>query len=89
MLYHLTFQGTGLVVTVRTLLPKPKPAIESLAAEIPGAEWIEREVHELLGAEFSGHPDPRHLVLADDWPDGVHPLRKLFDSDTQTRRGAA
>lgn len=88
LLYHVTFQGTGLVCTVQTLLPKPQPSIESLATELPAAEWIEREVHELLGVEFRGHPDPRHLVLADDWPDAVHPLRKALGS-AQAREGAA
>jgi Ni,Fe-hydrogenase III component G len=43
---------------------------------IPGAEWIEREIHDILGIEIKHHPNMRRLVLADDWPEGVYPLRK-------------
>jgi len=41
-----------------------------------GALWIEREMHELLGVNFPGHPNLKKLLLPDDWPDGVYPLRK-------------
>jgi Ni,Fe-hydrogenase III large subunit len=46
---------------------------------VPAAHWYEREVQDLLGLVPLGHPDPRRLVLHDDWPDGIHPLRKDFD----------
>ncbi|MHC5035633.1 MAG: NADH-quinone oxidoreductase subunit C [Planctomycetota bacterium] len=37
---------------------------------------MEREMNDLLGIVFEGHPDPRRLILADDWPEGVYPLRR-------------
>lgn len=56
-------------------------SIPSITDIIPGAGWAEREVFDMIGVEPSGHPDPRRLVLPDDWPDNVHPLRKDFKAD--------
>ncbi len=53
-----------------------KPQIESITPLLRAAGWAEREMRDLVGIEPVGHPDPRRLVLPDDWPDGVHPLRK-------------
>jgi len=58
-----------------------KASIPSFTEIIPGAGWAEREVYDMIGVEPIGHPDPRRLVLPDDWPDGVHPLRKDFKVD--------
>ncbi|PJB28673.1 hypothetical protein CO111_00985 [Candidatus Desantisbacteria bacterium CG_4_9_14_3_um_filter_50_7] len=77
-LYHFDFDSIGTVVTVKTLIPKSAPEIESIATIIPGANFIEREVYDMLGIKFIGHPDPRRLLLSDDWPEGVHPLRRDF-----------
>lgn len=52
----------------------------SIAARVPAAAWAEREVQDLFGYQAVGHPDPRALVLPDDWPGHVHPLREVsFD----------
>ncbi|MRR08830.1 Fe-S-binding domain-containing protein, partial [bacterium] len=56
-----------------------RPRLPSITPVIAGANWSEREIRDLLGVEFDGHPDPRRLVLSDDWPQGVHPLRRDFD----------
>ena len=45
------------------------------------AEWIEREMWELLGISFTGHPDQRHLLLQDDWPEGQYPLRRDYQKE--------
>jgi NADH-quinone oxidoreductase subunit C len=50
--------------------------LESIAEICPAAEWIEREIWELLGVEFEGHPDLRHLLLDDNWPADDYPLRR-------------
>lgn len=78
ILYHWAFDKTNLVVTVRTKLNREKPEIESLAGICVGAEWIEREMWELLGINFLNHPDMRHLLLVDDWPEGEYPLRRDY-----------
>jgi len=69
----------GVVVTLKALARRPDLSLDSIANVIPAANWIEREMHDLLGVNFRGHPDMRRLVLDDSWPEGVHPLRKSFD----------
>ncbi|MFH1371371.1 MAG: NADH-quinone oxidoreductase subunit C [Planctomycetota bacterium] len=77
VLYHFAHDQTGCFLTVKTFIrDKEKPGVESIAQFIPGAMWIEREMHDLMGIEFRNHPDMRRLILADDWPEGVYPLRK-------------
>ncbi len=76
ILYHFSFDELNKIVTLRVLLPKDKCQVESVAPIIPGADWIEREIAELLGVKFLNHPDPRRLLLAEDWPEGKFPLRQ-------------
>jgi NADH:ubiquinone oxidoreductase subunit C len=77
ILYHFSFDKTGQMVTIRTLLKdKEHPETDSLATTFKAAEWIEREMHEILGINFKGHPNLAHLLLVDDWPEGEYPLRK-------------
>jgi Ni,Fe-hydrogenase III component G len=76
VLYHWALDGKGLIVTMRTLLGHEAPELDSIAVICPAAEWIEREMWELLGIHFRGHPDLRHLLLADDWPQDNYPLRR-------------
>jgi NADH:ubiquinone oxidoreductase subunit C len=78
ILYHWAFDYIGCVVSVRVKLDKQKPEIDSIAPLCRGAEWIEREMWELMGIVFRGHPDLRHLLLMDDWPAGKFPLRRDF-----------
>lgn len=65
-----------LYLTVRAMLDREQPTIPTITDLIPGAKWAENEIQDLLGVKVEGHPDPRRLVLADDWPDGIYPLRK-------------
>ncbi len=77
VLYHYSYDRTGCVITIKAFIrDRQQPKIQSIAPFLPGAEWIEREIHDLFGIDFPGHPDMRRLILADDWPDGVYPLRK-------------
>ena len=79
VLYHWCIEPPGVVITLKALAIRPELAMDSIANAVPAANWIEREMHDLLGANFPGHPDMRRLVLDDTWPEGVHPLRKSFD----------
>ncbi len=79
LLYHFSFDPLGTFITLRVTSPKKDPRIESLAPYMKAAEWIEREIHELLGIEFLHHPNMQHLLLRDDWPKETYPLRKDFD----------
>ena len=78
ILYHWAFDRLDLVLTVRTRLDREHPEIESIAPVCAAAEWIEREMWELLGIQFRNHPDMRHLLLSDDWPEGKYPLRRDY-----------
>ncbi len=65
-------------LTMKTLLPaegEECPEIKTLSAVWPVADWFERETAELFGIVFVGHPDPRHLMLDEDW-DGEYPMRR-------------
>jgi Ni,Fe-hydrogenase III component G len=78
ILYHWAFDPLGLVVTLRTRLDREHPEIESVASICKGTEWIEREMWELLGIRFRNHPDLRHLLLDESWPEGKYPLRRDY-----------
>ncbi len=82
LLYHFMVPAEHRMVTVRTLVKKPAPEIRSLGAFLPAAIWIERELHDILGVSFTGHPDLRRLIMADDWPEHVYPLRREFKEPT-------
>ena len=79
ILYHFSNDETGCIVTVKAFIrDRENPSIESITPFIPAAEWIEREIYDILGIEIKNHPNMRRLILADDWPEGVYPLRKDF-----------
>jgi NADH-quinone oxidoreductase subunit D len=63
-------------VTIRTRVPEPRPEIETITDIVPGAALYEREVFDLLGVKFLGHPDLERLILPESWPKGQYPLRK-------------
>ena len=79
ILYHWCFEPQGVAVTLKVLAARPELTVDSLANISPAANWIEREMHDLFGANFRNHPDMRRLILDDSWPEGVHPMRKDFD----------
>ncbi len=76
ILYHFAFDKLGMIVSICVLLDRENPEIDSACLGIKAIEWIEREIAELLGVKFRNHPDPRRLLLGDDWPKGNYPLRR-------------
>ncbi len=78
ILYHFLIEDINLLISLRVKLQKSKLEIDSLVPVFEGANWIEREMHEILGINFKGHPDLKRLLLPDDWPDGVYPLRRDY-----------
>jgi NADH:ubiquinone oxidoreductase subunit C len=78
ILYHFTLEEINLVLSLRVTLPKTQPEIASLTSVFTAAHWIEREIHELLGINFIGHPNLAPLLLPEEWPQGVYPLRKDY-----------
>jgi len=75
-LYH--FVGGAAVVTLRVLVPYHDTRIPSVCPVIPSATLYERELQEMFGFVIEGTPDTSRLLLPDDWPEGVFPLRKSF-----------
>ena len=61
---------------VRTFLNEPDLIVPSVVPLWPGANWLEREVWDLFGITFDGHPDHRRIVLPDEFT--AHPLRKDY-----------
>jgi membrane-bound hydrogenase subunit beta len=74
ILYH--FSSPVANINVRTEIPKAAPHIETICPVIPGAILYERELQDMFGMVVDRIPDPRPLVLPDDWPAGQFPLRK-------------
>ena len=78
VIYHLFSNGVSL--NLRTFTPKAKPEIDTITDILPGAALYEREAQDLLGIIAKGHPDPRRLILPEEWPEGVYPLRKDYST---------
>jgi Ni,Fe-hydrogenase III component G len=76
ILYHFCCHAA--IVTLRVKVPRLSPSIPSICSAIPSATLYERELMELFGLEIVGTPNTDRLVLSDDWPKGVYPLRKDF-----------
>jgi Ni,Fe-hydrogenase III large subunit/Ni,Fe-hydrogenase III component G len=74
--HNFAFENDHVLASVMVDLPADAPRIDSIAREVPAANWAEREMRDLLGIEPVGCPNLKRLVLPDGWPEGVHPLRK-------------
>ena len=64
-------------VRLRVQVPADDPSVPSLFDLFPGTEAMEREVFDLYGVTFDGHPDLTRILMPEDWEG--HPLRKDFD----------
>lgn len=74
LLYHLS--NGNILLTIRIKLPKNEAVAPSITNVIRGATLYEQEIHDLLGVKFEGHPNLERLILPEDWPKDVYPLRK-------------
>ncbi len=80
VLYHFSEDKTGTIYTLKVLAPKDDPSIESQATWFPACDWIEREMHEMLGIDFPGHPNLVQLLTSDtDWEKDRYPLRRDYE----------
>ena len=77
--YHFSDDQTGCIINLHVILPKENPKIESLTALFESANWIEREMHELLGIKFLNHPNLEKLISQGNWAEGVYPYRKDYE----------
>lgn len=67
------------MVTLRSNIDPSLTSYRSLTPLVYASDWFERETMDMFGLIPLGHPDQRPLVLYDDWPYGIYPLRKDFD----------
>jgi len=74
--YNLWLYEPKVHVMLKTSLPLDQAEVETVTDLIPGSILYEREVYEMLGVRFRGHPNLKRLFLPEDWPEGVYPLRK-------------
>jgi NADH-quinone oxidoreductase subunit C len=76
MVYHLLSLSGNRRLRVKAALPAEEPSIASLAGLWKNADWLEREVYDMFGVAFPGHPDLRRILMSDDFEG--HPLRKDY-----------
>lgn len=72
--YHLLSMLYNRRLRLKVYLQEDNPVVQTVTGVWPGANWLEREILDLMGIQFEGHPDPRRLLLPEDW-DG-HPARR-------------
>ena len=80
LVYHLYSHSSRLLARVKSRLREGEMA-PSVSSIWKSADWMEREVFDMFGVEFSGHPDLKRILLPDDWHG--HPLRKDYDIKLQ------
>ncbi len=76
VVYHLFSYGHRAGLVLKVEVDRAAPRVPSIEAVWKAANWFEREVYDLFGVEFTGHPDLRRILLPDDWVG--HPLRKDY-----------
>jgi Ni,Fe-hydrogenase III component G len=85
-LYH--FCEGAAVLTLRMSVPYSHAELDSICGILPAASLYEREFMEMFGVALRGSPDNARLLLADNWPEGVYPLRKSFTGLEHTEKEA-
>ena len=76
MIYHLFSLKTNQRIRIKTRLPEIDPEIKTLTLFWKNAHWLEREVYDMFGVKFSGHPYLRRLFMYDGFEG--YPLRKDY-----------
>ena len=74
--YHILSHRLKERIRLAVMLDEPDPSIETITSIWPSANFYEREVFDLFGVHFEGHPNLRRIMLPDDWKG--HPLRKDY-----------
>jgi Ni,Fe-hydrogenase III large subunit/NADH:ubiquinone oxidoreductase subunit C len=83
--YHMVCGGT---VTIKNRISREKPVTQTITDILPGANLYEREVFDLLGVIFDGHPNLKRLMLPENWPKGDYPLRRDWEPHANPESGS-
>lgn len=84
IVYRLYSRSHSIGMAVRSEAPREDPRLDSLCSVWPAANWQEREIFDMYGIVFDGHPDLRRILLPEDWPGW--PLRKDYDDPNVIKR---
>ncbi|HWG19730.1 MAG TPA: NADH-quinone oxidoreductase subunit C [Terracidiphilus sp.] len=76
VVYHACSYSLKDTVRLKVMVDEADPTVESITPVWPGANYYEREVFDLFGIRFEGHPNLRRILLPDDWVG--YPLRKDY-----------
>jgi NADH-quinone oxidoreductase subunit C len=76
VVYNISSIEKGITIMVKTSVDRDNPELPSVFPVWGGANWQEREIYDLLGVVFTGHPNPKRILLDYDYEG--HPLRKDF-----------
>ncbi len=77
LMHHFALDADNVMVTLQAKTGDSDPEFDSLTPLIDGSDYIERELHDLLGIGFKGHPNQEgRFILPEEWPEGVYPLRR-------------
>lgn len=76
VVYHLFSYPLRHTAVLKVKLPRDNPVVETVEGVWKSANWMEREIFDLLGVTFERHSDLRRILMPEDWPG--HPLRKDF-----------
>ena len=76
VLYVLVNTATGLRMVVKTFVNDPNPELPSVYPLWKGGDWMEREVYDMYGINFNGHPDLRRILMPEEF--AAFPLRKDY-----------
>jgi NADH-quinone oxidoreductase subunit C len=74
--YHILSHSYKERIRLSALVDEASPSIETITSVWPAANYYEREVFDLFGVRFEGHPNLRRILMPDDWEG--HPLRKDY-----------
>jgi Ni,Fe-hydrogenase III large subunit len=79
ILVSAALEKSGGYLLVRTTVTHTSPVLPSQTLHYPAADRMERHLRDMLGVDFTDHPDPRRWTRHQAWKEGEHPLRKTFD----------
>jgi NADH-quinone oxidoreductase subunit C len=80
--YHIYSMLYNRRLRVKVYLDEDDPHVDSVIGVWPVANWLEREIMDMMGIKFDGHPDPRRLLMPDDWQG--HPHRRDYPLGYET-----